>query len=74
MDNRDASEERRLLYVGMTRSEEFLFGTWARMRRGPTARAGRTQVNQRRQLSVFVEGGPIRSTDGETYLKNASSA
>src|SRR6266850_1143586 len=74
MDNRDASEERRLLYVGMTRAEEFLFGTWARMRRGPTARAGRTQVNQRRQLSVFVEGGPIRSTDGETYLKNASSA
>jgi DNA helicase-2/ATP-dependent DNA helicase PcrA len=33
-DGCDPAEERRLLYVGMTRAEEFLFGTWARRRRG----------------------------------------
>ena len=73
MDECDLSEERRLLYVGMTRAEEFLFGTWARLRRGPTARVGRTQVNERRQLSTFIEGGPISSTEGTTYLNNVSS-
>lgn len=71
MDECDLAEERRLLYVGMTRAEQFLFGTWAQMRRGPTARAGRQQVNVRRQLSTFVEGGPVQSTDGNAYLKNA---
>ena len=32
------SEERRLLYVAMTRSRDFLFLTWARRRTGPAAR------------------------------------
>src|SRR3989344_3529830 len=73
MDNRDLAEERRLLYVGMTRAEQFLFGTWARVRRGPTARAGRELVNQRRQLSTFIEGGPVPSTDGNGYLDEVSS-
>ncbi|MEK7601436.1 MAG: ATP-dependent helicase [Patescibacteria group bacterium] len=73
MDHRDLAEERRLLYVGMTRAEQFLFGTWARVRRGPTARAGRDLVNQRRQLSTFVEGGPVPSTDGNGYLDEVSS-
>lgn len=73
MDGRELSEERRLLYVGMTRAEEFLFGTWARLRRGPTARVGRTQVNQRRQLSTFIEGGPVSSTEGTDYLDSVSS-
>jgi DNA helicase-2/ATP-dependent DNA helicase PcrA len=73
MDECDLAEERRLLYVGMTRAEEFLFATWARARRGPTARMGREQVNQRRQVSTFVEGGPIRTEDGLTYLNQVSS-
>ena len=30
MDDCDPAEERRLLFVGMTRAEEFLYGTWAR--------------------------------------------
>ena len=34
-------EERRLLYVAMTRATEHLFLTWARTRRGPTARSGK---------------------------------
>ena len=66
----DLGEERRLLYVAMTRAKEFLFGTWAGQRSGPTARAGRSRVRQRRQHSRFFVGGPVPSQDGPTYLKN----
>lgn len=65
----DLGEERRLLYVAMTRAKEFLFGTWAGQRRGPTARAGKPQVRDRRQHTHFFEGGPVRSQDGPCYLR-----
>jgi DNA helicase-2/ATP-dependent DNA helicase PcrA len=70
MDGRDLAEERRLLYVAMTRAKKYLFGTWAQQRGGPTARAGRGQVRQRRRSSTFLEGGPVRSQDGTRYLNN----
>jgi superfamily I DNA/RNA helicase len=73
MDDCDPSEERRLLFVGMTRAEEYLFGTWARRRRGPTARMGRMQVQERRQLSTLLGGGPVESQDSQAYLDRASS-
>ena len=61
MDGNDLSEERRLLYVGMTRAKRFLIGTWARRRKGPTARAGRTHTGLR-QVSQFLDGGPVGTT------------
>jgi DNA helicase II / ATP-dependent DNA helicase PcrA len=61
-------EERRLLYVAMTRATDYLFVTWSRVRRGPTARAGRGRANARRYPSRFLDGGPVRSQDGNTYL------
>jgi len=64
----DLGEERRLLYVAMTRAKEFLFGTWAGQRRGPTARAGRPRVRGRRRHTHFFDGGPVRSQDGPCYL------
>lgn len=72
MPNADAAEERRLLYVAMTRAKEFLFCTWAGQRRGPTARAGRARVRMRRQHSHFFLGGPVRSQDGPTFLDRGS--
>ncbi len=65
----DLAEERRLLYVGMTRARHFLFCTWARQRRGPTARAGAPRIAVRRRHSHFLDGGPVRSVDGEAYLE-----
>ncbi len=61
-------EERRLLYVAMTRATDHLFVTWSRMRRGPTARAGRGRANAKRRHSQFLDGGPVRSRDGNAYL------
>lgn len=66
--NAPVPEERRLLYVAMTRAKEYLFGTWARRRRGPTARAGAPRVADRRVLTNFLRGGPIYSEDGQAYV------
>lgn len=65
----DLNEERRLLYVAMTRAKRFLFGTWARSRQGPTARAGRARVQVRRTYSTFLRGGPVTSEDGRLYTE-----
>ena len=65
----DEQEERRLLYVAMTRSREFLYCTWARRRRGPTARAGQERVGERRSPSSFLDGGPVESEDGARYIR-----
>ena len=66
--DQDLAEERRLLYVAMTRSQEFLFLTWANRRRGPAARSGRANVG-RRQPSDFLRGGPVESQDGVSFLQ-----
>jgi DNA helicase-2/ATP-dependent DNA helicase PcrA len=65
----DLSEERRILYVAMTRAKEYLFCTWASRRRGPTARAGRSSLT-RRLHSHFFDNGPVQSQNGETFIRN----
>jgi DNA helicase-2/ATP-dependent DNA helicase PcrA len=62
------AEERRLLYVAMTRATQYLFLTWARYRRGPTARSGKGRANDKRHHSRFLDGGPVKSQDGNAYL------
>ena len=67
--DQDLGEERRLLYVAMTRAKEVVYGTWARRRRGPTARAGRERVRELRQYSTFLQDGPVESQDGESFVQ-----
>jgi len=64
----DLGEERRLLYVGMTRAKEFLYCTWARRRTGPTARMGAPRVQTRRHHCSFLDGGPVESVDGANFI------
>lgn len=61
-------EERRLLYVGLTRAREYVYGTWARRRTGPTARVGGGAAVTRRTLTRFLRDGPVASEDGVTYI------
>ena len=65
----DMSEERRILYVAMTGATEYAFCTWARRRRGPSARAGYSGT-ERRRFSHFLEGGPVESEDGRSFLND----
>jgi len=61
-------EERRLLYVAMTRSTEYLFLTWSGRRLGPTARTGGPNVGAGRNRSTLLTHGPVPSQDGNPYL------
>jgi DNA helicase-2/ATP-dependent DNA helicase PcrA len=62
-------EERRLLYVALTRAREYVYGTWARRRTGPTARVGGGAAVTRRSLTRFLRDGPVASEDGERYIR-----
>jgi DNA helicase-2/ATP-dependent DNA helicase PcrA len=64
----DRGEERRLLYVAMTRARRFVYATWTQRRRGPTARSGAPRVGTLRRPSSFLEGGPVVSGDGPSYI------
>lgn len=61
-------EERRLMYVAMTRARTHLYCTWARRRTGVTARAGAARVGKFRQPTRFFEGGPVKSVDGNGFI------
>ena len=67
MPNSERSEERRLLYVAMTRAKEYLFCTWAQGRQGPTAYAGRSSTGAR-LLCPFLEGTDVEFDDGRRFL------
>jgi DNA helicase-2/ATP-dependent DNA helicase PcrA len=66
----DEDEERRLLYVGLTRAKRFSYATWATRRTGPTARAGTPRVQDRRLISRLLRGGPVETQNGQTYIAN----
>jgi DNA helicase-2/ATP-dependent DNA helicase PcrA len=63
-------EERRLLYVALTRAREYVFGTWARRRTGPTARVGGGVAVVMRSLTRFLRDGPVPSQDGPRYIRD----
>ncbi len=66
--DRDPGEERRLLYVAMTRATEHLYATWSGQRTGPTARTGATRVGAGRNRSPLLTHGPVQSEDGNAFL------
>ena len=66
--NADRSEERRLLYVAMTRAKEYLYCTWTQYRQGVSAYAGHQSVG-RRSLCPFLEETNIEPCDGFTFVR-----
>jgi len=67
----DYDEERRLLYVAMTRATEVCILTWAARRTGPSARFGAPSVNRSRNrcpLLSNLPGSVGRSVDGEEFI------
>lgn len=66
---RDENEERRLLYVAMTRAREFLYLTMARKRYGATARSGGGMLTDRQRCPFFAPLG-ITPAPGHDYLRS----
>jgi DNA helicase-2/ATP-dependent DNA helicase PcrA len=65
-----ADDERRLLYVSLTRARHFLFITHCRERIKSQAHSGSTAGEKARHLSSFLHGGPVQSRDGREYSQN----
>lgn len=63
----DINEERRLLYVAMTRARRHLVLTWVEWRRGAAAHSG-TATSGRRRPTDLLRGGPVESVRAETFL------
>ena len=64
----EEAEERRLLYVAMTRARRYSYITMAARRTGPTARSGVGNVQTRRTPTPLLSTGPVRVQQGTTYL------
>jgi DNA helicase-2/ATP-dependent DNA helicase PcrA len=67
----DVNEERRLLYVAMTRATDMCLLTYAATRSGQSARIGRTQVGRARNRSPllrYLPGGVGHAQDGNKYV------
>jgi len=71
--NGDPQEERRLLYVGMTRPRDYLYITRCRRRTGPSARSGQANVAGTRRGCPFLDGSSVSQTDGEAELKRINT-
>lgn len=62
-------DERRLLYVSLTRAKHFLCITYCSQRRGQQQHTGRTSGRPARTLTRFLAGGPLRPENGETFAR-----
>jgi len=63
-------DERRLLFVSMTRARHRLFISYCRRRIGHQAHLGRESGRQSRSLTRFLRDVPIRAEDGAAYVSH----
>jgi superfamily I DNA/RNA helicase len=61
-------DERRLLYVSLTRARRYLYVTHCRQRTGQQAHTGRNPGTHQRTLTRFLSGGPVISENGSVFL------
>jgi DNA helicase-2/ATP-dependent DNA helicase PcrA len=62
-------DERRLLYVSLTRAKHYLFMTFCQRRTGQQQHTGRTSGTQRRTLTQFLQGAPVTPVSGVEYVQ-----
>ncbi len=68
---RDAvDDERRLLYVSLTRAKHYLFVTYCDRRTGAQRHTGRTSGRVNRTLTRFLHDGPLTPVSGDVFLNN----
>jgi len=63
-------DERRLLYVSLSRARHFLAVTYCDYRKGLQRHTGRTSGQTRRTLTRFLRDAPIRPIDGIRFINS----
>jgi len=61
-------DERRLLFVSLTRAKHKLFITYCNERTGQQMRLGRNPNNTRRNLTQFLQYSPVHAKNGIDYI------
>ena len=64
----EVDDERRLLYVSLTRAKHYLFITYCDRRTGQQCHTGRDSGSVYRSLSQFLSGCPHTSQDGREFI------
>ncbi len=64
---RFVDDERRLLYVSLTRACHHLFVTFTNHRSGQQKFTGRTSGDAARHLTSFLSGGPVKPKPGDSF-------
>ena len=62
-------DERRLLYVSLTRARERLFMTYAQKRTGPQQHTGRDSGKQKRKLTRYLRNSPLHPESGTGFFE-----
>jgi len=63
-------DERRLLYVSLSRAKHFLAITYCENREGKQKHTGRNSGNPHRTLTRFLVDAPVIPTDGSEFVRN----
>jgi DNA helicase-2/ATP-dependent DNA helicase PcrA len=66
-------DERRWLYVSLTRAKHLLFITYCNARTGRQQHSGRNSGQTRRFLTRFLRDAPIAPQPGEAYVRNLAA-
>lgn len=63
-------DERRLLYVSLTRARKYLYVTYCNKRTGQQKHSGRESGKEQRTFTSFLSGGPYAPEDGLRFVQS----
>lgn len=63
-------DERRLLYVSLTRAKKYLYVTFCQKRIGQQRHSGRNPGRAQRTFTRFLSGGPHKPQDGGNFISS----